>query len=101
MTTEYDFDAAVIGAGAVGLAIAYQLGLAGLAPLVIEKERAIGQGVSSRHSEVIHAGLYYPTGSRKARLCVEGRRMLYPFLDSHGVAYERCGKIVVATDDSE
>jgi L-2-hydroxyglutarate oxidase LhgO len=101
MTTEYDFDAAVVGAGAVGLAIAYHLGLAGQTAVVLEKERFIGQGVSSRNSEVIHAGLYYPTGSLKARLCVQGRRALYPFLDKHGVAYERCGKIVVATDDSE
>jgi L-2-hydroxyglutarate oxidase LhgO len=57
--------------------------------------------VSSRNSEVIHAGLYYPTGSLKARLCVEGRQALYAFLEQHGVAFERCGKIVVATDDSE
>src|ERR1700761_7369703 len=98
---DFDFDAVVVGAGCVGLASAYALGKRGLSVAVLEKERAIGQGVSSRNSEVVHAGLYYPTGSLKARLCVEGRRALYPFLDSHGVAYERCGKIVVATDDSE
>src|SRR6201986_2907408 len=101
MTIEFDFDAAVVGAGAVGLAIAYHLGLAGRTVLVIEKERFIGQGVSSRNSEVIHAGLYYPTGSLKARLCVDGRRALYPFLDAHGVAYDKCGKIVVATSEAE
>jgi L-2-hydroxyglutarate oxidase LhgO len=97
----FDFDVVVVGAGAVGLACGYALARRGLAVAVLEKERAIGQGVSSRNSEVIHAGLYYPTGSLKARLCVEGRRRLYAFLDAHGVAYDRCGKLVVATDESE
>jgi L-2-hydroxyglutarate oxidase LhgO len=100
-TTSFDFDAAVVGAGAVGLACGYALAKRGLSVVVLEKERAIGQGVSSRNSEVIHAGLYYPTGSLKARFCVEGRRQLYAFLDSHGVAYDRCGKLVVATEDGE
>ena len=98
---EFDFDAAVIGAGAVGLACGYHLALAGKSVVVLEKERLIGQGVSSRNSEVIHAGLYYPTGSLKAQLCVRGRRLLYPFLDAHGVAYDKCGKIVVATSEAE
>ena len=97
----FDFDVVVAGAGAVGLACAHALAGRGLAVLVLEKERAIGQGVSSRNSEVIHAGLYYPTGSLKARLCVEGRRRLYAFLDSHHVAYDRCGKLVVAVDPTE
>ncbi len=92
----FDFDAAVAGAGAVGLATAYALSRRGLSVVVLEKEAAIGQGISSRNSEVIHAGLYYPTGSLKARLCVEGRRRLYAFLDAHHVAYDRCGKLVVA-----
>jgi len=96
-----DFDAAVIGAGAVGLASAYQLGRAGKSVVVLEKEAAIGQGVSSRNSEVVHGGLYYPTGSLKARFCVHGRRLLYAFLDGHGVAYDRCGKLVVATNEGE
>jgi L-2-hydroxyglutarate oxidase LhgO len=96
----FDFDAVVVGAGAVGLACGYALARRGVTVAVLEKERAIGQGVSSRNSEVIHAGLYYPTGSLKARLCVEGRRRLYAFLDSHGVAYDRCGKLVVATADA-
>ena len=100
-TTSFDFDAAVVGAGAVGLACGYALAQRGLSVVVVEKERAIGQGVSSRNSEVIHAGLYYPTGSLKARFCVDGRRRLYAFLDSHGVAYDRCGKLVVATEDGE
>jgi L-2-hydroxyglutarate oxidase LhgO len=101
MRTPFDFDAAVVGAGAVGLATGYRLAQAGLSVVVLEKERHIGQGVSSRNSEVIHGGLYYPAGSLKARLCVAGRRALYDFLERHGVAHERCGKIVVATDDSE
>jgi L-2-hydroxyglutarate oxidase LhgO len=98
---ELDFDAAVIGAGAVGLATAYALGRRGLSVLVLEKAHHIGQGVSSRNSEVVHAGLYYATGSLKARLCVTGRRMLYKFLDAHGVAYDRCGKLVVSTSEAE
>lgn len=98
---QYDFDAAVVGAGAVGLACGYSLASRGLSVVVLEKERAIGQGVSSRNSEVIHAGLYYPPGSHKARLCVRGRRRLYGFLDLHRVAFSRCGKLVVATDEGQ
>jgi L-2-hydroxyglutarate oxidase LhgO len=91
----------VVGAGAVGLACGYALARRGLATVVLEKERAIGTGVSSRNSEVIHGGLYYETGSLKARLCVEGRRALYAFLQSHGIDHDRCGKLVVATSDDE
>jgi L-2-hydroxyglutarate oxidase LhgO len=69
--------------------------------VVLEKERLIGQGTSSRNSEVIHAGLYYPTGSLKAELCVRGRRLLYPFLEAHGIGFDKCGKIVVATSEAE
>ena len=98
---EYDFDAVVVGAGAVGLACGYALSRRGLIVAVLEQDRAIGQGVSSRNSEVVHGGLYYPTGSRKARLCVEGRRALYAFMDGHNVAYDRCGKLVVATTPEE
>jgi len=98
---EFDFDAAVVGAGAVGLACAYALARRGLGVVVLEKERAIGQGISSRNSEVVHGGLYYPTGSLKARLCVAGRRALYAFLDAHHVAYRKCGKLVVATEAGE
>ena len=98
---EFDFDAVVVGAGAVGLACGYALSRRGLTVAVLEQDRAIGQGVSSRNSEVIHGGLYYPTGSLKARLCVAGRRMLYGFLDAHHVAYDRCGKLVVATTTDE
>ena len=93
---EFDFDAVVVGAGAVGLACGYALSRRGLTAAVLEQDAAIGQGVSSRNSEVIHGGLYYPTGSLKARLCVQGRRMLYAFCDRHHVEYDRCGKLVVA-----
>ena len=99
--TPFDFDATVVGAGAVGLACGRALAKRGLTVLVLESTDHIGQGVSSRNSEVIHAGLYYPTGSLKARLCVEGRRALYAFLESHKVDYRKCGKLVVATDEAE
>lgn len=97
----FDFDATVVGAGAVGLACGRALAKRGLSVLVLEKDSHIGQGVSSRNSEVIHGGLYYPGGSLKARLCVQGRRALYPFLESHKVDFRKCGKLVVATDESE
>ena len=101
MTHDCDFDAAVVGAGAVGLAVSHALARRGLSVLVLEAASGIGQGVSSRNSEVVHAGLYYPTGSLRAKLCVEGRRLLYPFLETHGVAHEKCGKLIVAADESE
>ncbi|QGZ95354.1 NAD(P)/FAD-dependent oxidoreductase [Terricaulis silvestris] len=96
-----DFDVTIVGAGAVGLACAYALARRGQSVVVLERENRIGAGVSSRNSEVIHAGLHYATGSLKARLCVEGRRALYPFLDAHSVAYDKCGKLIVATEDAE
>jgi len=101
MTSSFDFDAVVVGAGAVGLACGYALVQRNLSVAVLEKTTAIGQGISSRNSEVIHAGLYYPTDSLKARLCVTGRRALYRFLDDHHVAYDRCGKLQVATEPRE
>lgn len=97
----FDFDAIVVGAGAVGLACADALTRRGRSVLVLEKEGRIGSGVSSRNSEVIHAGLHYPTGSLKARLCVEGRRALYDFAEAHAVAFRKCGKLIVATADDE
>lgn len=97
----FDFDAVVVGAGAVGLACGRALSKRGLTVLVLEKDPHIGQGVSSRNSEVIHGGLYYPTGSLKAKFCVEGRRALYDFLDSHKIDYRKCGKLVVATEEAE
>ena len=94
-------DAVVIGAGVVGLAIARALALAGREVVVLEAEDAIGTHTSSRNSEVIHAGIYYPKGSLKARSCVEGRQLLYEYCDPHGVPYRRCGKLIVATDEKQ
>jgi L-2-hydroxyglutarate oxidase LhgO len=91
----------VVGAGVVGLAIARAAALAGHEVIVAEAEGGIGSGVSSRNSEVIHAGLYYPTGSKRAWHCPRGRRMLYEFCASHGVPYNKCGKLVVATSEGE
>jgi L-2-hydroxyglutarate oxidase LhgO len=96
-----DFDAVIVGAGAVGLACALALARRGQSVVVLDKADTIGAGVSSRNSEVIHAGLHYPTGSYRARLCVEGRRALYHFLDHHHVAFRRCGKLIVATETAE
>ena len=94
-------DAIVVGAGAVGLAVARALAQAGLETIVAEAQTAIGQGVSSRNSEVIHAGLYYPPGSLKARLCVRGKELLYELCASHGVSHRNCGKLVVANSEAE
>ncbi len=94
-------DVVVIGAGVVGLAAARALAQAGLEVLIVEAEAAIGTGVSSRNSEVIHAGLYYPPGSLKARRCVEGRQQLYAYCAERGVPHRRCGKLVVATQADE
>jgi L-2-hydroxyglutarate oxidase LhgO len=96
-----DFDAAVIGAGAVGLACTAALGDSGMSMLVIEAEGGPGEGTSSRNSEVVHAGFYYPRGSLKHLLCVRGRRLLYPFLAVHRVSHRKCGKLVVATSQTE
>jgi L-2-hydroxyglutarate oxidase LhgO len=94
-------DCVVIGAGVVGLAVARALALAGREVIVLEAEDAIGTHTSSRNSEVIHAGIYYPKGSLKARSCVEGRHRLYDYCASHGVPHRRCGKLIVATDDTQ
>ena len=91
----------VVGAGVVGLAIARKLALQGLEVMVLEAADAIGTGTSSRNSEVIHAGLYYPTGSLKARLCVAGRQQLYAYAQERGVEHRRCGKLLVATADEQ
>jgi L-2-hydroxyglutarate oxidase LhgO len=94
-------DCIVIGAGVVGLALARKLALQGREVVVLESEGHIGTGISSRNSEVIHAGIYYPAGSRKARLCVAGNRALYAYCAARGVNHRRCGKLIVATDDSQ
>lgn len=89
--------AVVIGAGVVGLACARALAQRGIDTVILEKNAAFGQETSARNSEVIHAGLYYPTGSRKADLCVRGRHLLYDFCRSHQVSHRACGKLIVAT----
>src|SRR5690349_17880421 len=94
-------DCVVIGAGVVGLAVARALALAGREVIVLEKERWVGAETSSRNSEVIHAGLYYPKGSLKARFCVEGRAMLYDYCAERGVAHRRIGKLVIACNEAE
>jgi len=91
----------VVGAGLVGLAVARALALAGREVVILEAEEAIGTHTSSRNSEVIHAGIYYPKGSLKARACIEGRRRLYAYCEEHGVPHRRCGKLIVATSDSQ
>jgi len=91
----------VIGAGVIGLAVARALALAGHDVLVLEREGAIGTGTSSRNSEVIHAGIYYPQGSLKAQLCVAGRHALYAYAAERGIGHRRCGKLIVATQPSQ
>lgn len=91
----------VVGAGVVGLALARRLALAGRDVVVLEAEDRIGTGISSRNSEVIHAGIYYPANFIKARLCVAGNRALYAFCEAHHVPHRRCGKLIVATDGSQ
>ena len=94
-------DTVVIGAGVVGLAVARALATAGREVIVLEAENAIGTHTSSRNSEVIHAGIYYPKGSLKARLCVQGKQMLYAYCAERGIAHSACGKLLVATTTSE
>ena len=94
-------DCVVVGAGVVGLAVARALALQGREVMVLEAADAIGTSTSSRNSEVIHAGIYYPQGSLKARLCVAGKDMLYAYAQERGIAHQRCGKLIVATDQSQ
>ena len=94
-------DCVVVGAGVVGLAVARALAIQGREVMVLESADAIGTGTSSRNSEVIHAGIYYPAGSLKARLCVEGKALLYDYCAVHGVGHRRCGKLLVATHEAQ
>lgn len=96
-----DFQAVVVGAGVVGLATARLLALEGKTVLMLERHALIGSETSSRNSEVIHAGIYYPQGSLKARLCVQGRRLLYAFAERARVPHRRCGKLVLAVEPTE
>ena len=88
----------VLGAGAVGLAVARALALRGHEPIILDAGPIIGSGTSSRNSEVVHAGIYYPADSVKARACVEGKARLYQLSEERGVPYRRCGKLIVATN---
>lgn len=101
MHAMYDVDVVVAGAGVVGLAIARALAFMGRDVMVLEAEDAFGTGTSSRNSEVIHAGIYYPQGSLKARLCVGGRKKLYEYCETHGVPHKKCGKLIVATSEAQ
>ena len=94
-------DAVVVGAGVVGLAVARALAMAGREVVILESEDAIGTHTSSRNSEVIHAGIYYPKGSLKARTCVAGKELLYEYCVSHGVPHRRSGKLIVASADEQ
>jgi L-2-hydroxyglutarate oxidase LhgO len=94
-------DVVVIGAGVVGLAVARALALAGREVLIVEAEPTFGSHTSSRNSEVIHAGIYYPTGSKKARSCVRGKQLLYDYCERNDVPHRRLGKLIVATRDDE
>src|SRR3954467_4803758 len=92
---KFETDAVVIGAGAVGLAVARHLAKAGNDTIILEKNEHIGMETSARNSEVIHAGIYYAKGSLKARLCVAGKQMLYDFCASHGLPHNQLGKLIV------
>jgi len=95
------FDVIIIGAGVIGLAIARAIALAGRSVLIVERRPQFGSETSARNSEVIHAGIYYPPGSAKARLCVAGKAMLYDFCAARGVPHRRCGKLIVAADEGQ
>ena len=95
------FDVVVIGAGVVGLAVARELALRGREVLILEAQDSFGTETSTRNSEVIHAGIYYPKGSLKALLCVSGRELLYSFCEQHGVEHRVCGKLIVATSEAQ
>ena len=101
MVERIEVENLVIGAGVIGLAIGAAFARKGHEAFVLEAGPRVGCGISSRNSEVIHSGIYYPTNSLKHRLCVEGREMLYAYCDKRGISYARCGKLVVATDQRE
>src|SRR6476660_6436191 len=96
-----EFDCVVVGAGVVGLAVARAMALSGREVLVLDAAEGIGTETSSRNSEVIHAGIYYPAGSLMARACVVGRPALYAYCRKHGIPHRSCGKLVVAATERE
>ena len=97
----YNFDVIIIGAGIIGLSIAEKLSKKYKNILIIEKEKSFGHHTSSRNSEVIHSGIYYPTGSLKAKLCTEGNELLYSFLKKYKLPYRKSGKLIIATNSFE
>jgi len=101
MHVDFDLDAVVVGGGVIGLALARRLALAGRQVTLLESEPRLGQHTSSRNSEVIHAGIYYPPGSLKARLCVAGKGLLYAYAAENDVEHRRLGKIIVASREEE
>src|SRR5690349_7394282 len=101
MSASVTLDTVVVGGGVVGLAVLRALAQAGRDVTLLEAEPRLGGHSSSRNSEVIHAGIYYPEGSLKARLCVRGKQQLYDFCERTGVPYRRVGKLIVATNDEE
>lgn len=101
MPPSVDVEYIVVGAGVVGLAIARSLAKQGKEVLIVEAEPLFGSGISSRNSEVIHAGLYYPVDSLKAKLCLRGKELLYDYCEQQHIAHQRLGKLLVATDESE
>ena len=102
MTSDFlEVDTAVIGAGVVGLAVARRLAQAGREVIVLEAGDRFGEGISSRNSEVVHAGIYYPESSLKAQLCVDGRRQLYDYCERRKVGYRKCGKWIISTHEAQ
>ncbi|HVY12596.1 MAG TPA: NAD(P)/FAD-dependent oxidoreductase [Alphaproteobacteria bacterium] len=99
--SDFTSECVVIGAGVVGLAVARELAQAGVETYVLERESGFGMGTSSRNSEVIHAGIYYPPGSLKAWFCVEGRGLLYDYCRARSIPHRNCGKVIVATQDNQ
>lgn len=97
----FDFETVVIGAGVIGLAIAYELASRGQDVLVVERNATFGEETSSRNSEVIHAGIYYPANSLKAQFCVRGKNLLYQYCETHKIPHARTGKLIVATSEAE
>lgn len=94
-------DCVVVGAGVVGLAVARQMARSGLETILLERESSFGTITSARNSEVMHAGIYYPTGSLKTKVCLQGNALLHEYAKSHGVPYNPCGKIIVASDKTQ